>query len=60
MATRPIVSLGLTLVVGCEWDHVPDADLGGLTVLARTGVVTPDGEQRRHEANEVQHQGEAQ
>ncbi len=44
-------------LVGYEWDHAPDADLAGLTVLARTGIVTPDGEQRRHEATEVRHQG---
>jgi len=44
-------------LVGYEWDHVPDPDVAGLTVLARTEIVTPDGEPRRHEATEVRHRG---
>ncbi len=47
----------ITGLVGYEWDHVPDPARAGLSVLARTDIVTPDGNQRRHEATEVRHPG---
>ena len=44
-------------LVGYEWDYVPNPDQSGLTVLAHTDIVTPDGQQRRHEATEMRHRG---